>query len=83
MNNFRKLLVQKAFKKLDIDNNGQIDIRDIKNIYDTSRHPSVVQGKKTPDEVLEEFLTTFEAHHDMAHNWRPDGIITPNEFEEY
>jgi len=41
-----------------------------------------VQGKKTIDEVLTEFLETFEVHHDITHNWKPDGIVTFDEFIE-
>jgi len=82
MNAFRKALVKLAFEKLDKDGNGHIDIHDIKNVYDASKHPAVIQGKKTIEEILTEFLETFEAHHDMSHNWKPDGIVTYNEFTE-
>jgi hypothetical protein len=32
-------------------------------VYDASRHPDVKTGKKTEDEILIEFLETFEMHH--------------------
>jgi Ca2+-binding EF-hand superfamily protein len=47
MNNFRKKLVLQAFNKLDKDGSGQIDINDIKDIYNAKRHPDVINGKKT------------------------------------
>lgn len=56
MNNFRKKLVLQAFGKLDKDGSGQIEISDIKDVYNASRHPDVIQGKKTEDEILLEFL---------------------------
>jgi calcyphosin len=42
MNNFRKKLVLQAFNKLDKDKSGQIDINDIKGVYNASRHPDVI-----------------------------------------
>lgn len=75
MNSFRKTIVLQAFDKMDRDGSGILDINDIKGIYDASHHPDVKQRKKTEDEVLTEFLQTFEAHHDMSHNWQPDGRV--------
>ena len=45
-----------AFKKLDRDSSGQIDIDDIRGVYNASNHPDVASGKKTEDEILGEFL---------------------------
>jgi hypothetical protein len=43
-----------------------IDINDIKGVYNASRHPDVKSGKKTEDEVLGEFIETFEQHHSLG-----------------
>lgn len=83
MNNFRKKLVLQAFSKLDKDGSGFIEIADIKGVYNASRHPDVIQGKKTEDEVLLEFLETFEAHHNICNSEAPDHVVTKEEFEEY
>ena len=40
-------------------------------------------GKKTNDEVLKEFLETFEMHHNVMHNSKSDGMVTLDEFIEY
>ena len=45
----RLALVKKAYRKLDRDNSGVVDINDIKGIYNASRHPDVISGKKTED----------------------------------
>jgi Ca2+-binding EF-hand superfamily protein len=82
MNAFRKAIVMQAFEKLDRDGSGHIDIHDIRGVYDASQHPEVKQRKKTEDEILTEFLETFEMNHDMSHNWQPDGIVTKEEFTE-
>ena len=63
MNSFRRKLVDQAFSRIDKDGNGYLDINDIQNVYNAKFHPDVKSGKKTEDEVLLEFLETFEIHH--------------------
>ena len=63
MNPFRQKIVKTAFTQLDRDGSGVIDLNDIKGVYNASRHPDVKSGKKTEDEVLGEFIETFEVHH--------------------
>ena len=69
MNQFRTQLAIKAFKKIDFNGDGVLDISDIKGKYDASKHPDVKSGKKTEDEVLKEFLETFEMHHSVIHGY--------------
>lgn len=40
-------------------------------------------GKKTEEDVLGDFLETFEMHHNVSNKARADHIITLAEFEEY
>jgi len=82
MNDFRKKLVQKAFNKLDKDGNGVLEVSDIKDVYSAKNHPDVKSGKKTEEEILGEFLETFEMHMNLGGGTR-DRTITPEEFEEY
>ena len=63
MNEFRMGLAKKAFKVMDKDGSGVLDIDDIRQRYNAKHHPDVKAGKKTEDEILFEFLDTFEAHH--------------------
>jgi Ca2+-binding EF-hand superfamily protein len=65
MNPSRTKLVDQAFSKIDKDGNGWLDIEDIKGVYNARNHPDVKQGKKTEEEVLLEFLETFETHHNI------------------
>lgn len=58
----RKELVIRAFKKLDRDGSGMIDVQDLQGVYNAKQHPDVRSGKKTEQEVLAEFLDTFEIH---------------------
>ena len=60
MNDFRKRIAMKAFAVMDKDKSGAIDIDDIRGVYNASKNPDVISGKRTEDEVLFEFLDTFE-----------------------
>ena len=57
---------------------------DIKDVYNTRSHPAVLSGKKTEDEVLAEFLDTFEYHFNLLNmNKTKDQRISLEEFIEY
>jgi Ca2+-binding EF-hand superfamily protein len=45
----RLALVKKAFQKLDKNGSGVVDIEDIRDVYNTSKHPDVISGKKSSD----------------------------------
>ncbi len=83
MNAFRKNLVRLAFKRIDRDGSGMLDINDIKQCYNARMHPDVKSGKKTEDDILGEFLETFEVHHNLLHDTARDQVITFEEFTEY
>ena len=63
MNQFRKNICMKAFKLMDVDGDGFITIQDVKHNCNAKKNPEVMQGKKTEDEVLYDFLETFDTHH--------------------
>ena len=62
---------------LDKDGSGVIDAGDIVDAYDTSKHPDVIAGKKSSQEVLGEFLDTFDVG--GVH----DGMVTTQEWMNY
>jgi Ca2+-binding EF-hand superfamily protein len=72
MNQFRKNLAEKAFKIMDKDRSGTLNIDDIKGVYNGKLHPDVKAGKKTEDEILGEFLDTFELHYSLNHEGAKD-----------
>lgn len=72
-----------AFKKIDKDGSGVLDLNDIKGVYNASLHPDVKSGKKSEDEILGEFLETFEMHHALNGAGTRDRSVTPEEFIEY
>jgi len=85
MNAGRKAIAQRVYKIMDSDGSGQIDINDIRQTYNAKQHPDVQSGKRTEDEILTEFLDTFEDHHcDMVGNADSrDGRVTMQEWIEY
>lgn len=82
MNNFRKKLVQQAFAKFDTDGSGEINVDDLKDYYNARNHPDVKAGKKTEQQVLNEFLSTFESHSELR-GTMGDNKISYEEFEDY
>jgi len=53
-------LVKMAFDILDTDKSGTVTVDDIRGLYDATRHPDVLRGTRTIDDVLEEILGHFE-----------------------
>ena len=70
---------------MDKDGSGELDINDIRGTYNAKEHPDVQAGKKTEDEILGEFLDTFEDHFaDCKGNADArDGVIKMHEWIEY
>jgi Ca2+-binding EF-hand superfamily protein len=81
----RVKLVKQAFNKIDKDGSGVLDMDDIRGVYNAKNHPDVKAGKKTEDEILGEFLDTFEQHHAISTGdfKMRDGRVSLEEFLEY
>lgn len=76
LNERRKAVIKLAFEKLDKDKTGKVTFQTLAKIYDASKHPAVLQGKRSPDEVFKEFLSQWDT-------LEKDGIVNLSEFEEY
>lgn len=85
LNPIRRELVTKAFRKLDKDESGVVDLKDLAGVYNAKQHPDVKSGKRTEQEVLGEFLDTFELHYALSNKSQGsrDGKIDLKEFFEY
>lgn len=46
-----------------LDSEGDVDMDLIRRSFQASRHPDVINGKRTEQNMMCEFLETFEAHH--------------------
>lgn len=58
-----------AFKKLDANGNGTLDVNEVKDKFDPSRHPDVKSGFKSVDEIKSEFYELFSTNHTVSHNF--------------
>jgi Ca2+-binding EF-hand superfamily protein len=71
-------MVWKAFAIMDKDGSGQIEAKDIKHLYDVSQHREFIEGTKTKDEILKDFLNGFDGI-----TGDDDGVVTKEEWHEY
>ncbi|XP_004473028.1 calcyphosin-2 [Dasypus novemcinctus] len=60
MNEFRKSFVRKAFMKLDFNKTGSVPIIDIRKCYCAKKHPQVISGHSTEEEIKSSFLETLK-----------------------
>lgn len=71
-------MVKKAFCCLDKNGSGTVTVADIQGLYDVSMNPEFLEGKKTKNEILCEFLNNFDGP--RGNN---DGCLTFQEFLDY
>ncbi|XP_065790175.1 calcyphosin-2 [Muntiacus reevesi] len=60
MNEYRKSFVRKAFMKLDFNKMGSVSIIDIRKCYCAKKHPQVISGHSTEEEIKSSFLETLK-----------------------
>ena len=82
MNEKRKNIVLKAFDKIDLDKSGNVELNEIKSLYNFKNNKEVLNGKKSEEEVFNEFIETFETHHSLKKGFR-DKRVSKEEFIEY
>lgn len=49
LNDYRKTLVERAFKILDRDGSGVVEVQDLVGVYNAKKHPAVMDGRKTEE----------------------------------
>lgn len=74
----REAMVWRAYALMDRDGSGKIEAKDVAHLYDVSQHREFIEGTKTKDEILDDFLNSFDGV--KGNN---DGIITKDEWYEY
>ncbi|XP_067907270.1 calcyphosin-2 isoform X2 [Heterodontus francisci] len=60
MNEFRKAFVRKAYMKLDPNKTGSISVNDISKFYSGRKHPKVLSGECSEQQVRAAFLDTLQ-----------------------
>ncbi|KAM4672296.1 calcyphosin-2 isoform 4-T7 [Amazona ochrocephala] len=77
MNEYRKAFVRKAYMKLDFSKTGSVPMIDIRKCYCAKKHPLVLAGKATEEEIKSSFL---EALGESCSN---PNEVSYSEFEDY
>ena len=84
MNKRRKRIIQQAFKAIDKNGIGLDELDDMRENYNAKMHPDVLSGKKTEEEVLAEFLDTFEYQFSLLNDEKEnESKISLEEFLDY
>ncbi|XP_074024608.1 calcyphosin-2 isoform X1 [Numenius arquata] len=77
MNEYRKAFVRKAYMKLDFNKTGRVPMVDIRKCYCAKKHPLVLAGKATEEEIKSSFLETLGESCSNPHE------VSYSEFEDY
>jgi len=84
LNEPRTEAIKKAFEFIDVKKNGLISIVELKAKYNAKNHPDVISGKKSEDDILLEFLETFDTYHESIFEHEGDeSQINLAEFQGY
>jgi Ca2+-binding EF-hand superfamily protein len=71
-------MVEKAFGIMDVNQNGVINYDDLKDVYDVSCNKDFIEGRKSKEQILDEFIDTFEGS-----QGKKDGTVTHDEWVDY
>ncbi|XP_052524313.1 calcyphosin-2 isoform X3 [Tympanuchus pallidicinctus] len=77
MNEYRKAFVRKAYMKLDFNKTGSVPMVDIRKCYCAKKHPLVLAGKATEEEIKVSFLET------LGESCSNPEEVSYSEFEDY
>ena len=60
LNAARKKIIRSAYDKLDVNKDGTVRLDDIAKLYDASRHPEVISGSKSQEQIFVEFMRMWD-----------------------
>lgn len=75
--------LKQVFFILDKDSSGGISQDELKDGYHYKRHPDVLKGKKSPEEVFSEFLDNLEYHFTLLKSEANPNEMTINQFIDF
>lgn len=79
----RLRLVNEAFNHLDINNNGVLELSEVKAKFEPLRHPDVLSRVKTVEEARFEFHSLFTSLHSANKGFKDEQVVTLEDFIEY
>ncbi|XP_054077526.1 calcyphosin-2 isoform X2 [Rissa tridactyla] len=77
MNEYRKSFVRKAYMKLDFNKTGSVPMVVIRKCYCAKKHPLVLAGKATEEDIKSSFLET------LGESCSNPNEVSYSEFEDY
>ena len=66
LNERRENIVKEAFKRLDTEKCGIVNLSDIKALFNSKNSPLVKEGDVTEEEFYNNFMVTFQTHHNLV-----------------
>lgn len=79
----RQTRLKQVFYNLDKDNSGNISQDELKDGFYYKRHPDVLHGKRTSDEIYAEFIDNIEYHFNLIRGEDPNRALDLDEFIEF
>jgi Ca2+-binding EF-hand superfamily protein len=58
-NERRQAIIDKAFLQFDKDGTGFVDVTEIRQIYNCSKHPKIISAEMSEEQVFSNFLKNF------------------------
>ncbi len=79
-NTLRKNIIINKFYEIDNNKRGIIETGTLLKIFNAKNHPEVLLGRKTENEIFNEFIYTFDIFKKL---YNLSSVITVNDFVEY
>jgi len=81
LNDKRKSYINSIFSKIDTDKEGKIKANDFKILFNARNHPDVLEGKKTEQEIYNQFCYTIDVY--IRVNNILDNSLNNDQFIDY
>ena len=79
LNERRLNVVKEAFKRIDVENCGVVNLSDVKSLFNSKNSPMVREGYITEEDFYNNFMETFQTHHNIFRSAK----IKKVNFEEF
>lgn len=85
MNQERREVIRTAFRHMDTNSEGLVDIGTMLSTYNANRHPQVSDGSREPEDILAEFEETLKEAVGFRRGQQayPTTLVAWEEFEDY
>jgi len=83
LNSFRQRLIDLAFKTLDRNGNGFLEIVELESSFNGRRHPECISGEKTAEECKVEFMSLLKSHHNSSTGFKGSMRVSHKDFKKY